>query len=91
MKANSNHHPTSFTKSHGKIWFNFNIVEFQKTDEHGTRTVYDYDYTEVTPENEAEIAVLAEKDGNLKEDLQEFKVSKEHNFKDFRAKRIDIV
>lgn len=32
MKANSNHHPSSFTKTHGKLYFNSNIVQSQKTD-----------------------------------------------------------
>ena len=49
MKANSNNNPGEFTKSRGKIFFNFNIVESEKTDEQGnTRTVFDYDYIEVT-------------------------------------------
>jgi len=48
MKANSNNNPGEFTKSRGKIFFNFNIVESEKTDEQGIRTVFDYDYIEVT-------------------------------------------
>jgi len=48
MKANSNNHPGEFTKSRGKRFFNFNIIQSEKTDENGTRTVFDYDYVEVT-------------------------------------------
>ena len=48
MKANSNNNPGEFTKSRGKIFFNFNIVESEKTDEQGIRIVFDYDYIEVT-------------------------------------------
>ena len=48
MKSNSNNHPGEFTKSRGKLFFNFNIVESEKADENGTRTVFDYDYIEVT-------------------------------------------
>jgi len=47
MKVNSNHHPGNFTKSKRKVYFNYNIVESKKTDEHGTRTVFDYDQEEV--------------------------------------------
>lgn len=84
MKANSNYHPTSFTKTHGKLWFNSNIVQSEKTDEYGTRTVFDYDYIEVTEENKADIITAAVADGNTVDDLQKFKESKEHNFKDFK-------
>ncbi len=87
MKVNSDHHPTSFTKSKGKIYFNSNIIKSQKTDEHGTRTVFDYDQTEITKENRADIIKSAVKDGAKAEDLQEFEVSKEHHFKDFKAKK----
>ena len=47
MKVNSDNKPEQFTKSRGKLFFNYNIVESVKTDEHGTRTVFDYDSIEV--------------------------------------------
>ena len=43
MKANSHHNPGHFTKSAGKLFFNFNIVE---TEEEGV-AVFTYDYVEV--------------------------------------------
>lgn len=81
MKVNSNHHPTSFTKTHGKLFFNSNIVQSEKTDEYGTRTVFNYDQTEITKENETEIMELAGEDG---EKLKGFKESNEHHFKNFK-------
>jgi len=48
MKANSNKHPGQFTTSHGKWFYNYNIVDSEITDEFGTRTVYDYEYCEIT-------------------------------------------
>ena len=51
MKANSDTNPGQFTNTHGKLFFNYNIIESQKTDEHGTRTVFDYDYIEVKKTN----------------------------------------
>ena len=78
MKVNSDHHPTSYTKAKGKLFFNSNIIQSEKTDEHGTRTVFDYDQIEVTKENEAEIIKLAGEDGKH---LKKFKESKEHHFK----------
>ena len=47
MKANSDNRPETFVKSRNKLFFNFNIIESEKTDEHGTRTVFDYDSVEV--------------------------------------------
>jgi hypothetical protein len=47
MKVNSDHSPKQFTKSKGKLFFNYNIVESEKTDENETRTVFDYDSVEV--------------------------------------------
>ena len=83
MKVNANHHPTSFTKIHGKLYFNENIVQSEETDEmtEETRTVFDYDQIEITPENEAEIIEQAEEDGEL---LKEFRESEEHHFKIFK-------
>ena len=54
MKANSNDHPGKYTSSRGKLFLNFNIIESEKTDESGTRTVYDYDYVEVKSKLRAE-------------------------------------
>jgi hypothetical protein len=51
MKANSETMPVAFIKSKGKTFFNFNIVESQKTDEAGTRTVFNYEYIEVENKN----------------------------------------
>ena len=48
MRANSNNTPDEFIKSRGKIFYNYNVVESEKTDEQGIRTVFDYDYIEVT-------------------------------------------
>jgi len=89
MKANSNHHPTSFTKSKGKVYFNSNIIESEKTDEYGTRTVYDYDYVEITKENKEEIILAAIVDGNDAEDLTEFEKSDDHNFVDYISKKTE--
>jgi len=63
MKANSNHNPGTFTESREKIHYNYNIVQSEKTDEHGTRTVFDYDYVEVKSKSKADIikAVMADK------------------------------
>ena len=79
MKVNANHHPTSFTKTHGKLWFNENIVQSEQTDEMTgeTRTVFNYDQIEITPANEAEIIGQAGEDGKY---LKEFRDSKEHHF-----------
>ena len=55
MKVNSDHHPGDFTKSKRKVYFNYNIVQSEKTDEHGTRTVYDYDQEEVSGDKKSEI------------------------------------
>ena len=63
MKANSDNNPGKFTESKGKLFFNFNIVESEKTDEHGTRTVFDYDYVEVKDKASGEIirAIMRDK------------------------------
>ena len=58
MKANSNNHPGKFTCTHGKWYYNANIVESVKTEEDGSkRTVYDYECIEVTakPKPDSEI------------------------------------
>lgn len=47
MKANSDTKPKKFIKSRGKLFFNFNVVESEKIDEHGTRIVFDYEFVEV--------------------------------------------
>lgn len=48
MKVNSDHAPNQFTESREKLFFNFNIVESEKTDEQGLiRTVFDYESVEV--------------------------------------------
>ena len=63
MKANSNNHPGEFTKSRGKRFFNFNIIQSEKTDEHGTRTVFDYDQVEIagTDKNSKIRAIIRDK------------------------------
>jgi len=63
MKANSDNHPGDFTKSRGKLFFNFHVIESEKTDEHGTRTVFDYDFVEVKDENRNSIisAIMRDK------------------------------
>lgn len=85
MKVTSHHHPSSFTKTHGKLWFNKDIIQFAETDETTgeTRTVYEYDQIEITPANEAEIIKQAGEDGKH---LKEFRNDKEHHFKNFKAK-----
>lgn len=47
MKAQSDTIPESFVKSNGKTQVNYNILPVSKTDENGTRTVYEYDYVEI--------------------------------------------
>lgn len=47
MKGESDTHPPDFVKSNGRTQCNYNIVSVQKTDERGTRTVYEYDYVEI--------------------------------------------
>ena len=83
MKANSHHHPTRFTKTHGKVWLNKNIVESEKTDEETgeTRPWFVYDQIEITHKNKAEIMLQAKDDGQY---LQGFKDSHEHYFKNFK-------
>ena len=63
MKANSNNHPGEYTKSRGKLFFNYNIIESEKTDEHGTRTVFDYDCVEVKSKDRDDIipAIMRDK------------------------------
>lgn len=63
MKANSNNHPGEYTKSKGKLFFNFNITESQKTDEHGTRTNFDYEYVEVDSKDKDSIIKAIMRDG----------------------------
>lgn len=50
MKAQSDNWPEKFSKSNGKTQFNYNIQAVEKTDEHGTRTIYEYDYVEIEGE-----------------------------------------
>lgn len=85
MKVNADHHPGSFTKTHGKLWFNKNIVQSTETDEMtgDVRTVFNYDQFEITPTNEAEIIKQAGQDGKY---LKEFKADKDHHFKSFKNK-----
>lgn len=47
MKAQSDTIPESFVKSNGKTQVNYNILPVSKTDEKGTRTVFEYDYVEI--------------------------------------------
>ena len=88
MRANSDDNPTSFTKSRNKLFFNSNIVQSEKTDglEKETRIVFDYDVTEVTEKNKTEIMASIE-GKNLDEDLQEFKASKEHLYREYLQKK----
>ena len=58
MKVNSDDHPGNFTKSKRKLYFNHNIVQSEKTDEHGTRTVYDYDQEEISEDKDSMIYKL---------------------------------
>ena len=53
MKVNSDDHPGDFTKSKRKLYFNHNIVQSEKTDESGTRTVFDYDQEEVSEDKDS--------------------------------------
>ena len=53
MRVNSNHNPGDFTKSKGELYFNSNIVQSEKTDEYGTRTVFDYDQDEINVNKES--------------------------------------
>ena len=84
MRVNANHNPTSFTKTHGKLYFNENIVQSEETDEmtEETRNVFNYDQIEITPENEADIIQQAGDDGEL---LADYRASEEHNFASFNA------
>ena len=83
MKVNANHNPTSFTKTHGKLYFNENIVQSEETDEmtEETRTVFNYDQVEITSANEAAIMQQAGDDGKL---LVDYKASEEHHFASFK-------
>ncbi len=84
MKVNSHHNPTIFTKSKGNIYLNTNIKETTITDEQGNvRPWFAYDQTGLTPELEAKIK-------NQKE-LQEFKKSKEHHFKNFKSEKAELI
>lgn len=47
MKAQSDTIPKSFVKSNGKTQVNYNIQPVSKTDERGTRIIYEYDYVEI--------------------------------------------
>jgi hypothetical protein len=57
MKVNSDHKPNQFTESREKLFFNYNVVESEKTDEHGTRTVFDYDSIEVKSKEKKDIII----------------------------------
>lgn len=62
MKVNSDHTPEQFTKSKGKLFFNYNIVESEKIDEQGTRTVFDYESIEVKDKNKNTIIAAIMRD-----------------------------
>jgi hypothetical protein len=62
MKVNSDHKPNQFTESREKLFFNYNVVESEKTDEHGTRTVFDYDVVEVKDKNKNTIIAAIMRD-----------------------------
>ena len=57
MKVNSDHVPEKFTRSKGKLFLNFNIIQTEKADEHGTRTVFDYDSIEIKNKNEETVSI----------------------------------
>jgi hypothetical protein len=70
MKVNSDHAPEQFTKSKGKLFFNYNIVESEKTDENGTRTVFDYDSVEVkNKDKNTIIAAIMQDNYSIDEEL----------------------
>lgn len=50
MKAQSDSQPAKLVQSNGKTQFNYNIQAVEKTDERGTRIVYEYDYVEIEGE-----------------------------------------
>ena len=67
MKVNSDNHPGDFTKSKRKIYFNSNIIESKKTDEYGTRMVFDYDQEEVSTDKDSAVSkAMLEKFGTDK-------------------------
>ncbi len=47
MKGQSDNSPNNFVESNGKTQVIYNITQTVVTDEHGTRTVYNYDYVEI--------------------------------------------
>ena len=66
MKAQSNHRPQDTIKCKGSVIVNYNIKEIEITDEHGTRTTYEYDYVEI----ENELTKAKFKEALRKKDLK---------------------
>lgn len=68
MKANSDHHPGSFTKSNTKTFVNYNIKKVETTDpETGKmKNAWNYDYVEI----DGEITKAKFKDALWKKDKE---------------------
>ncbi|MDA3790504.1 MAG: hypothetical protein PF503_18680 [Desulfobacula sp.] len=62
MKVNSGHTPDKFTSSKGKLFYNFSIVESEKTDETGTRTSFDYESVEVKDKKKSTVIAAIMRD-----------------------------
>ena len=67
MKVNSNNHPGDFTKSKSKIYFNYNIIQSERTDEFedkvddlncATQIMFDYDEEEVNENKDSSVYKL---------------------------------
>ena len=65
MKANANHKPEQFIKSHGKLFYNYNIIQSREVDEvtGEKRISFDYEYIEVADKTKASIvsAIMRDK------------------------------
>jgi len=65
MRANANYKPEQFTKSHGKLFYNYNIIQSMEVDEETgeKRTSFNYEYVEVVDKTKASIinAIMRDK------------------------------
>ncbi len=53
MKANANHKPERFTKSHGKLFYNYNIIQSKEIEKE--EASFNYEYVEVLDKEKASI------------------------------------
>jgi len=73
MKGQSDTKPESFLKSRGKTQVLYNIISKVVTDEHGTRTIWEYDYVEIdgTVTKTKVIEAMQKADADVEDDTSE--------------------